>query len=47
VAVAVEYSLTPLGNSLKEPFFAVYNWTVDHLPAIERAQHDYDSRTNA
>jgi len=44
--VAVEYSLTPLGNSLKEPFSAVYSWTVHNLPAIERAQQDYDGRSN-
>jgi DNA-binding HxlR family transcriptional regulator len=44
--VAVEYSLTPLGNSLKDPFSAVYRWTVDHLPAIEQAQQDYDARPN-
>ena len=40
--VAVEYSLTPLGRTLQEPFQAVYAWTVDHLPDIERAKAAFD-----
>ena len=33
--VAVEYSLTPLGLSLKEPFAALYRWSIDHQSVIE------------
>jgi DNA-binding HxlR family transcriptional regulator len=40
--VAVEYSLTPLGQSLKEPFVALYRWSVDHQAAIEQAQEVFD-----
>lgn len=42
--VAVEYSLTPLGRSLQVPFAAVYDWAVTHVPAIEKAQAEFDSR---
>lgn len=30
----VEYSLTPLGRSLKEPLFAVRRWAEKHLPQL-------------
>ena len=40
--VAVEYSVTPLGRTLQQPFAALYAWTVDHLPDIEQAQRDFD-----
>lgn len=42
--VAVEYSVTPLGRTLQQPFAALYAWTVDHLPDIEQAQRDFDGR---
>ena len=42
--VAVEYSVTPLGRTLQQPFAALYGWTVDHLPDIEQAQRDFDQR---
>ena len=44
--VAVEYSLTPLGRTLQEPFQAVYAWTVDHLPEIEHAKAAFDRRAD-
>jgi len=34
----VEYSLTALGASLQEPFLALCQWTMKHLPEIERAR---------
>lgn len=40
--VAVEYSLTPLGRSLQEPFSAIYLWATRHQGEIERAQKGYD-----
>jgi DNA-binding HxlR family transcriptional regulator len=40
--VAVEYSLTRLGQSLREPFVALYRWSADHQAAIERAQQVFD-----
>jgi DNA-binding HxlR family transcriptional regulator len=42
--VAVEYSITPLGASLKAPFQALWSWTVDYLPAVEQARQEFDRR---
>lgn len=42
--VAVEYSLTPLGHTLQAPFVAVYDWALNHLPDIEKAQQEFDQR---
>lgn len=44
--VGVEYSLTPLGESLREPFGHLYSWTVDHSAQIQQAQQTYDHRTD-
>lgn len=44
--VAVEYSITPLGKTLQKPFGAVYEWAIEHLPEIEKAQKAYDTRLN-
>lgn len=40
--VAVEYQVTPLGQTLKQPFQAVFAWTVDHLEEVERARQAFD-----
>lgn len=42
--VGVEYSLTPLGRSLREPFLHLYSWTVEHNEQIERSQQEFDAR---
>ncbi|OPC77070.1 transcriptional regulator [Embleya scabrispora] len=42
--VGVEYSLTPLGESLQEPFGRLYAWTVDNTDEIRAHQADYDQR---
>lgn len=42
--VGVEYSLTPLGCTLQQPFAALYAWTVDHLAELEQAQQAFDQR---
>lgn len=42
--VAVEYSITALGRTLQQPFMAIYQWAVDYLPEIEKAQHEFDNR---
>ncbi|GAB3448566.1 helix-turn-helix domain-containing protein [Streptomonospora sediminis] len=42
--VGVEYSRTPLGESLQEPFGRLYDWTVDHADEIRRHQSEYDQR---
>ena len=45
--VAVEYRLTPLGRSLKQPFQALQAWTVDYLPEVEQARREFDGRASA
>ncbi|BCJ49652.1 HxlR family transcriptional regulator [Actinoplanes sp. NBRC 14428] len=42
--VGVEYSLTPLGASLREPFGHLYDWTVAHAAEIQERQRAYDER---
>ncbi|CAM9408162.1 winged helix-turn-helix transcriptional regulator [Acinetobacter bereziniae] len=41
--LGVEYALTPLGQSLKAPFNALYDWTVENMEMILAYQSDYDS----
>ncbi|CCK05917.1 winged helix-turn-helix transcriptional regulator [Cronobacter sakazakii] len=45
--VAVEYSITPLGRTLQEPFVALVSWARQHGAAIEQAQVGYDERLAA
>ncbi|WP_399939711.1 winged helix-turn-helix transcriptional regulator [Streptomyces sp. BBFR25] len=45
--VGVEYSLTALGESLREPFGRLYDWTVEHSKEIHNCRREYDSRTGA
>ncbi|QFZ20820.1 winged helix-turn-helix transcriptional regulator [Saccharothrix syringae] len=42
--VGVEYSLTPLGESLREPFLNLYAWTVEHGAHIRASQAEFDAR---
>ncbi len=42
--IAVEYRVTPLGRTLKQPFQALHAWTVDHLPDVEEARQAFDGR---
>ena len=42
--IAVEYRITPLGRSLKEPFQALNAWTFLHLPQVEEARQVFDAR---
>ncbi|MGI4958396.1 MAG: winged helix-turn-helix transcriptional regulator [Janthinobacterium lividum] len=45
--VAVEYSVTPLGRTLGEPFAALYRWTIEHHEDVDRAQALFDARVEA
>lgn len=38
----VDYELTPLGQSLREPVLALAQWAVAHLPQITEAQTKFD-----
>ncbi|MET0749383.1 MAG: helix-turn-helix domain-containing protein [Rhizobium sp.] len=42
--VGVEYTITPLGHSLRQPFEALYAWSMAFGPELERAQAHYDQR---
>jgi len=39
-----EYSLTPLGQTLREPLSALSRWAIAHLPEVERARKAYHLR---
>jgi DNA-binding HxlR family transcriptional regulator len=41
--LSVEYSITPLGHSLDEPFRALYVWTLENLSDVERARKTFDA----
>ncbi|MDB5413814.1 MAG: transcriptional regulator [Rubritepida sp.] len=40
----VEYELTELGRSLREPVLALGQWAQAHIPVIDTARADYDRR---
>lgn len=42
--VAVEYSITPLGRTLQQPFEALISWAQLHGQALSAAQTAYDER---
>jgi DNA-binding HxlR family transcriptional regulator len=45
--IGVEYTITDLGCSLREPFAALYNWALANGSAMQRSQLAYDTlRTN-
>lgn len=41
--VGVEYTISALGCSLREPFAALYNWSLANGAALESAQRAYDT----
>jgi DNA-binding HxlR family transcriptional regulator len=43
--VAVEYRITPVGNTLRVPFKALYAWTIENMEAVEQARSAFDRRT--
>lgn len=44
--IGVEYSLTPLGESLREPFGLLYDWTVENAEAVQAARARYDAQAD-
>ncbi len=40
--VGVEYTITPLGRSLQQPFEALYAWSMAYGPELEAARRQYD-----
>jgi len=41
--IGVEYAITPLGRSLRQPFEALCAWALDHGPAVDAAVSAYDA----
>jgi DNA-binding HxlR family transcriptional regulator len=41
----VEYSLTPLGQTLIEPIWALRAWSEQYIEEIERLRDEYDQKT--
>jgi len=44
VPPVVEYSLTPLGQTLREPINALRIWAYGHLQEVAQARSEYDQR---
>ena len=42
VPVRVEYALTPLGQTLREPLKALTEWSVRHVAEVIAAREEYD-----
>ena len=40
--IGVEYAITPLGHSLRQPFEALCAWALTNGAAIEAANHEHD-----
>ena len=43
--IGVEYAITALGASLREPFAALYGWSLANGAKMGRAQQDFDAAT--
>ncbi|ENG6108525.1 TPA: winged helix-turn-helix transcriptional regulator [Serratia liquefaciens] len=42
--LGVEYSLTPLGQSLQGPFSILFEWTMGNMEAIQDCRRRYDEQ---
>ncbi|MBP1181621.1 DNA-binding HxlR family transcriptional regulator [Methylobacterium sp. PvR107] len=40
--INVEYAITPLGHSLRQPFEALFAWALDNGAAIDAANDEHD-----
>ncbi|MFC9432988.1 winged helix-turn-helix transcriptional regulator [Nocardia sp. NPDC057030] len=45
VPMRVEYALTPLGQTLREPLKALTEWSVRHMQEVLAAREEYDADT--
>jgi DNA-binding HxlR family transcriptional regulator len=45
--IGVEYAITPLGHSLRQPFEALCDWALAHGEAINEASAAYDRARDA
>jgi len=46
VPVRVEYDLTPLGETLREPLRSLTDWSVRHIEDVLTAREEYDARAD-
>lgn len=44
VPVRVEYELTPLGQTIREPLRALTEWCVEHISDVLTARSEYDGQ---
>lgn len=44
--VGVQYTITPLAMSLKRPLAALYDWALAHSAELERAQGEFDAKSD-
>lgn len=47
VPVRVEYALTPLGQTLREPLKALTEWSVQHIAEVLAAREQYDAHVES
>jgi DNA-binding HxlR family transcriptional regulator len=47
VPVRVEYALSPLGETLREPLKALAAWSMEYVDDVLAAREDYDTRAGA
>ncbi|MEU3854904.1 helix-turn-helix domain-containing protein [Streptomyces sp. NPDC029554] len=40
--VAVEYRITPLGKTMRQPIEVLLEWAATHMPEVERARRAFD-----
>ena len=40
--LAVQYEITPLGNTLLQPLLQLHVWTLEKLPLVESARNAFD-----
>ncbi|MFE0476002.1 winged helix-turn-helix transcriptional regulator [Streptomyces sp. NPDC058947] len=40
--VAVEYRITPLGKTMRQPIEVLLEWAAAHMPEVERARRAFD-----
>ena len=43
--VAVEYRITALGKTLREPVDVLFGWSMAHMPAVDRARRSFDRQS--
>jgi DNA-binding HxlR family transcriptional regulator len=46
VPVRVEYALTPLGQTLRDPLKALTEWSVGHIDEVLAAREEYDAHAD-